>query len=61
MRLEPKPAIQATLYLVLLVGYIVSLAYIPPWVVAAVMLPIWLGALWWLIYTGLNWKARRNL
>jgi hypothetical protein len=47
------PAIKATLCLVL-VGYIVSLlVFSPLWVIPPMMLPIWLGALWWLIYSGI--------
>jgi hypothetical protein len=51
MRLEPKPALKATLYLALWVGLIVLIVLLPSWVVAAVMIPAVLGMLWWLMYT----------
>jgi hypothetical protein len=50
MRLEPKPALQATLCLVLLGGLIALIVILPSWVVAALILPLSLGALWWLFY-----------
>jgi hypothetical protein len=51
MKLELKPALQATLCLALLVGLIVLIAFLPLWALAAVMLPLLLGILWWLLYT----------
>lgn len=45
MRLEPKPALQATLYVALLVGLIVLIILLPSWVVAALVLPLLLGSL----------------
>jgi hypothetical protein len=50
VKLEAKPAIQATLCLVLLVGLMVLLLILPDWVFVAVMLPLSLGFLWWLLY-----------
>ncbi len=50
MKLEPKPAIQATLCFVLFVGIIGLIIILPSWVVAATLLPLSLGALWWLLY-----------
>jgi hypothetical protein len=54
MKLEPKPALQATLYLMLLLGLIVLIIALPSWAVAALVLPIVLGCLWWLLYTMLR-------
>jgi hypothetical protein len=50
VKLEPKPAIQATLVLVLWGGLIWLIIILPLWVVAATLLPLSLGALWWLLY-----------
>jgi hypothetical protein len=50
LRIEPDPAIKATLYLTLLVGLIVLEIILPSWVIAAIILPLSLGALWWLFY-----------
>jgi hypothetical protein len=58
MKLEPKPAIQATLYLGLWGGLIVLIILLPLWVVAAVMLPVLLGMLWWLMYTSFRDRDR---
>jgi hypothetical protein len=55
MKLEPKPAIQATLVLVLWGGLIWLIIILPKQVIvavfAAVFLPVVVGALWWLMYT----------
>lgn len=60
MKLEPKLAFQATLYLALLVGLIVLIIRMPDWAFAAVMLPLSLGWLWFLIYSSLKMqKAAR--
>jgi hypothetical protein len=45
MRLEPRPALQATLYLTLLVGLAVLINLVPSWVIAAVVLTLLLGGL----------------
>jgi hypothetical protein len=58
MNLEPKPALEATLYIVLLMGVVVLVILLPEWVVAAVMLPILLGMLWWLMYTSFRDRDR---
>lgn len=58
MKLEPGPAIKATLYLVLLVGLICLVNILPPRVVAAVMIPVLLGMLWWLMYTSFRDRDR---
>jgi hypothetical protein len=50
LRIEPKPAIKATLALMLLVGFMVVLIILPDWAVFAVVLPLALGFLWWLLY-----------
>jgi hypothetical protein len=50
MRLEPKPALQATLYLVLLAVVIALEIILPGWVIATIILPLALGVLWWLLY-----------
>jgi hypothetical protein len=54
MKLKPKLALQATLYLALLVGLIVLIVRMPDWAFAAVMLPLALGWLWFLIYRSLE-------
>jgi hypothetical protein len=55
MKLEPKPAIKATLCLVLGGGLIWLIIVLPKPVVftvfAAVYLPVLVGAVWWLMYT----------
>jgi membrane protein implicated in regulation of membrane protease activity len=50
MKLEPKLALQATLYLALIVGFIVLIAFLPWWVDAA----IGLGVLWLMLYISLQ-------
>lgn len=52
LRLEPEPALKATLYLAFLVGLIVSVALLPLRVLAAVWLVAALGSCWWLLYIG---------
>jgi hypothetical protein len=51
MKLEPKPVLQATFYVALLVGPFVLIIILPQWVIAAVVLPLLLGIVWWLLYT----------
>jgi hypothetical protein len=51
MKLEPKPVLQATFYVALLVGLFVLIIILPQWVIAAVVLPLLLGIVWWLLYT----------
>jgi hypothetical protein len=60
MRLEPKPALQATLYVALLVGLTVLIVFLLSRVIAALVLPILLGGLWWLIYTALKGPANKS-
>jgi hypothetical protein len=50
VKLEPKPALKATLGLVLFVGIIWLIIILPEWLIAATLLPLSLGALWWLLY-----------
>jgi hypothetical protein len=54
MRLEPKPAIQATLYVAV---FITLLFLLPAKVLAVVGLTIMLGCLWWLTYILLQRKG----
>lgn len=50
MKLESKPALQATLLLVLVMGVIAVMALLPWWV----NLPISIGVLWGLFYIALR-------
>jgi hypothetical protein len=51
MRLEPKPALQATLYLVGLIVLLVVIGFVLPWwALTTVGLAIMLGCLWWMLY-----------
>jgi hypothetical protein len=54
MKLEPKLALQATLYLTLWVGLALLIALLPWWAVAAVGL----GWAWWMIYNLLKLRPR---
>jgi hypothetical protein len=45
MKLEPRPALETTLYMALLVGLAVLINLLPSWAVAAVVLPLLLGGL----------------
>ena len=49
MKLEPKPVLQATFYVALLVGLFVLIIILPQWVIAAVVLPLPLGFVWGLL------------
>jgi hypothetical protein len=50
MKLEPKPALKATLYLVLFGGLVALEIILPAWVVATTLLPLSIGVLWYLLY-----------
>jgi hypothetical protein len=62
MKLEPKPALQATLYLALMGGAVVGVVLMPEWVLTrvfpVVFLPICIGALWYLMYASLRDRDR---
>jgi hypothetical protein len=51
VKLEPKPALKATLYLLFWVGVIWLIIILPEPVIAAVFLPVLVGMLWYLLYT----------
>lgn len=55
MKIEPKPAVQATLYLV---AFIVLLVLLPWKVLAPLLLLYLLGMLWWLMYTSFRDQDR---
>jgi hypothetical protein len=64
MKLEPKPALQATLYLALMVAAVVVVIRMPEWVLTCVFpvvfFPLCLGALWYLMYASLRDRDRLN-
>jgi hypothetical protein len=61
MKIELKPAIEATLYLVLIVGFMALVIFSPKRVLAALFalfLSLWLGSLWWFLYAIARDRAR---
>jgi hypothetical protein len=57
MKLEPKLALQATLYLALWAGFALLLALLPVWVDIAVALVL----AWWMIYSLLKFRGAHQL